>query len=89
MQLRAALRSARLMPRGAVFTEGEGINDRGDIVGLYRSSDGVTHGFLLRDGNFTSINNPGAAYTDARGVWTTPTQPLRNIAPVKSQSRVS
>ncbi len=53
---------------GAVFTEGEGINDRGDIVGLYRSTDGVTHGFLLRDGNFTSINNPGAAYTDARGI---------------------
>ena len=53
---------------GAVFTEVEGINDRGDIVGLYTSNDGVTHGFLLRDGNFNSINYPGAAYTDARGI---------------------
>jgi len=53
---------------GAVLTEGEGINDRGDIVGVCKSSDGVSHGFLLRDGNFTSINFPGAAYTDARGI---------------------
>jgi probable HAF family extracellular repeat protein len=53
---------------GAVRTQAQGINDRGSIVGLYRSSDGVAHGFLLRDGDFTSINYPGAAYTDARGI---------------------
>jgi hypothetical protein len=52
---------------GAVRTQPQGINDSGSIVGLYRSNDGVAHGFLLRDGDFTSINYPGAAYTDARG----------------------
>ncbi len=53
---------------GAVRTQVQGINDSGSIVGLYRSSDGVAHGFLLRDGDFTSLNYPGAAYTDARGI---------------------
>ena len=53
---------------GAVRTQAQGINDRGSVVGLYKSSDGVTHGFLLRDGNFTSIDYPGASYTDARGI---------------------
>ena len=52
----------------AGVTQAQGISDRGDIVGLYTSSDGLTHGFLLKDGNFTSINYPGAAYTDARGI---------------------
>lgn len=53
---------------GAVRTQPQGINDSGSMVGLYRNSDGVTHGFLLRDGNFTSIDYPGASYTDARGI---------------------
>jgi hypothetical protein len=53
---------------GAALTQALGINDRGAIVGLYKSSDGVGHGFLLRYGDFISINYPGAAYTDARGI---------------------
>jgi uncharacterized membrane protein len=53
---------------GAVLTQAQGISDSGDIVGLYTSSDGVGHGFVLRDGNFITINYPGAANTDARGI---------------------
>jgi uncharacterized membrane protein len=51
----------------ATFTNAQGINPQGDIVGFYGNSQG-THGFLLSDGTFTSIDYPGAAYTDARGI---------------------
>ena len=43
-----------------------GINARGDIVGDYFDAGG-RHGFLLRDGVFSSINVPGAL-TSARGI---------------------
>jgi hypothetical protein len=39
-----------------------GINDRGDIVGLYRSG-GVTHGYLLSEGKSATIDFPGASFT--------------------------
>lgn len=31
---------------GAVWSECDGINARGDIVGVYGSSDGKVHGFV-------------------------------------------
>ena len=52
---------------GATLTSAQGINSRGEIVGLYVDSSG-THGFVVRDGWFTKIDYPGAVYTDARGV---------------------
>src|SRR5262245_20883531 len=52
---------------GATLTSAQGINPRGDIVGFYINAAG-THGFVRRDGVFTTINYPGAAYTDARGI---------------------
>jgi hypothetical protein len=45
------------------FTEADGINDRGDVVGTYRSGTALTdplHGFLLHDGSYTTIDVPGA-----------------------------
>jgi uncharacterized membrane protein len=55
---------------GGDYTEAHGINERGDIVGLYyTAADGVSHGFLLRKGVFTTIDVPGAAETlGARGI---------------------
>lgn len=50
---------------GAVETVARGINDQGDIVGIYAlEEDGADHGFL-RDhhGNFTTIDFPGAEET--------------------------
>jgi probable HAF family extracellular repeat protein len=44
---------------GAVQTEAFGINAAGDIVGRYEDTHGVQHGFLLRNGLFTSIDSPG------------------------------
>jgi uncharacterized membrane protein len=62
---------------GAVFTTARGINSQGDIVGTYWTSYGnaniqyvppnnTGHGFLLRAGNYSSIDFPGAVLTD---VW--------------------
>jgi uncharacterized membrane protein len=52
---------------GAASTVAEGINARGDIVGIY-AAGGVTRGFLYSKGEFTSIQVEGAAYTEARGI---------------------
>lgn len=52
---------------GAISTNGQGINARGDIVGGYVDKTG-NHGYLLRHGTVTTIDYPGAAYTDARGI---------------------
>ena len=46
-------------------TLANGINARGDIVGRYADADGVFHGFLLRQGVFSTIDFPGASLTAA------------------------
>ena len=33
---------------GSAFTRGNGLNDRGDIVGFYEDAHGVEHGFVQR-----------------------------------------
>lgn len=52
---------------GATFTNAQGINSRGDIVGFFGNASG-THGYLLSGGTFVVIDYPGAIYTDARGI---------------------
>jgi probable HAF family extracellular repeat protein len=52
-------------------SEGIGINDSGQIVGVYFSSSNgtfVAHGFLDSNGAFSSIDDPGAAGTYAYGI---------------------
>ncbi len=44
------------------------INDSGQIVGRYRDTAGIVHGFLLSNGVFSSITFPGATFTRAIGV---------------------
>ncbi|GAC1656525.1 MAG: hypothetical protein NVS4B3_22350 [Gemmatimonadaceae bacterium] len=51
-----------------MFTLAMGVNPRGDIVGSYVDGSGVSHGYVLRDGEFTAIDFPGAAGTEARGI---------------------
>ncbi|HEV2690922.1 MAG TPA: hypothetical protein VGV35_20340 [Bryobacteraceae bacterium] len=52
----------------AKSTSASGINVRGQIVGSYTDQANVTHGFLLRDDDFTTIDYPGAVATQARGI---------------------
>jgi len=52
---------------GADSTQALGINNNGDIVGLY-TLGGQTHGFLYKAGTFSSIDVPGAIQTVAQGI---------------------
>jgi uncharacterized membrane protein len=51
-----------------------GLNSQGDVVGDYcdappcRFDNGTVHGFLLREGEFTTIDVPGAVATSAYGI---------------------
>jgi hypothetical protein len=55
---------------GANFTVAGSINDRGDIVGWYILPSAPTqrHGFLLKDGVFSSFDPPGSIFTNALGI---------------------
>lgn len=54
---------------GAVNTRPMGINNRGDVVGIYVNPDSRTHGFLLdHKGEFTSIDVPAAIQTNAQRI---------------------
>jgi probable HAF family extracellular repeat protein len=57
-------------PKGAVAVYGAAINDSGAIVGYYTDSSGVYHGYLLKNGKYTTLNVPGAADTFATGINT-------------------
>src|SRR5438046_10641278 len=52
---------------GATATTAWGINAGGDVVGDYVDPAGVRHGFLVRNGEFTTIDFPNAL-TSARGI---------------------
>jgi hypothetical protein len=52
---------------GGFFTSAQGINSRGELVGVYvDTADG--HGYLLRRGTFTSIDFHGATFTFALNI---------------------
>jgi hypothetical protein len=55
---------------GATATEVMGINDHGDIVGVYQLPGPLSfHGFLRHDGQFTTIDDPAAQFgTTAFGI---------------------
>jgi hypothetical protein len=57
---------------GAGFTNANAVNDSGDIVGVYRTRTATgalaaPRGFLLRNGQFSTISVPGAGRTRAFG----------------------
>jgi probable HAF family extracellular repeat protein len=50
-------------------TYARGINDAGQIVGLYEDSSGTQHGFLYSGGKYTTIDDPlGTVDTAAFGI---------------------
>ena len=59
---------------GARATVPTKVNDAGQIVGLYLDSGGKQHGFLLRKGQYSTIDYPGAAATEALAInnWPIP-----------------
>jgi len=59
-------------PFGSSFAQALGINDQGDIVGVYVDSSMAQHGFIgIPDGasyNYTSFDPPGSASTTINGI---------------------
>src|SRR6516162_8053210 len=53
---------------GASSTHAYGINNSGQMVGVFTDVGNVTHGFLLSSGIFSTIDYPGAALTVAAGI---------------------
>ncbi len=47
-------------PTSSRFTHAYGLNDRGDVVGVYSDAQFVYHGYLLQDGVFTEVTVPDA-----------------------------
>ena len=69
LQLQAAdYTYVRISVPGSIETWANGINARGDIVGLYLTADGGTHGYVLRKGVFTTIEHPDADALAARRI---------------------
>src|SRR6516165_5159446 len=48
-------------PLAALGSAATGINSSGQVVGEFTDSRSVTHGYLLSDGQYTTIDAPGAA----------------------------
>ena len=53
---------------GAVATEVWGSNNHGDLVGAYGDRFGLFHGFVYKNGQFTTVDGPGAAFTQIRSI---------------------
>jgi hypothetical protein len=58
---------------GALFTEADGINDNGDIVGIFADTDDHVQGFLCPKctkgtPTFVPINVPKSTFTKAFGI---------------------
>jgi len=54
-------------PAGSTGSQAIGINDHGDVNGNFGDSNG-SHGFLLKDGNYTTLDVPGALLTLGGGI---------------------
>jgi hypothetical protein len=52
---------------GSTYTQARGVNDLGEIVGIYMNSTGQ-HGYIDKGGVFTSFDAPGAVSTTINGV---------------------
>jgi probable HAF family extracellular repeat protein len=54
----------------ATYTDAVGINNRGEIVGSFGDAQGRRHGYVLRNGTFTTLDFPaqGVIETGAKGI---------------------
>ena len=52
----------------AISTQAEGINDNGDVVGLYIDSAGSQHGYVKKGSKYTSIDVKGDTSSEAWGI---------------------
>jgi probable HAF family extracellular repeat protein len=69
---------------GAVATVPFGINSRGHVVGFYLDANQVRHGFLFKNGAYTTIDHPLAS-SDSQGPR--PQRPRPDRRPVRARCR--
>ena len=56
-------------PLGTKGTDALGINNKGQIVGVYYDSSDIPHGFLYSHGHYKTLNDPlGTEGTEAFGI---------------------
>ncbi len=55
-------------PFGAVSSFASSVSPAGTVVGIYTTSSGVTHGYQLYQGSFTSNDFPGSIFTFNGGI---------------------
>jgi probable HAF family extracellular repeat protein len=55
-------------PNGTVASQANGINSRGDIVGVYVGADFEYHGFLLSHGQYATLDDPDGLGTIPQGI---------------------
>jgi len=55
-------------PESSPYAVADGINNSGLVTGYYEDADSVFHGFVWHDGQFKTVDYPGAAYTLLYGV---------------------
>ncbi len=60
--------SADINDPHAVSTVTAAINNSGEIAGFYTDKSGAIHGFLDNNGQFTTVNAPGASETELLGL---------------------
>jgi len=53
---------------GSLTTDAWQIDDLGVIVGDFSDADGFVHGYVLKNGRFTRIDQPGPNQTSTRGI---------------------
>jgi probable HAF family extracellular repeat protein len=54
--------------KGGFGTQANGINDLGEVVGVFTDQKGVFHGFLWALGQAFSLDFPNVPYTEAHGI---------------------
>lgn len=57
-----------IAPPGSIATQGQGINDKGQVVGAFIDSTGAQHGFLLTGAKYTTLNVPSHTLASATGI---------------------
>jgi hypothetical protein len=55
-------------PVDSPYAVAVGINNAGLVTGYYQDASFIYHGFVWRNGEFTTVDYPGAAYTSLQGV---------------------
>jgi uncharacterized membrane protein len=53
---------------GPLLTYAQGLNDAGDVVGIYVDAQQQIHGFVLQGTTYSSLDFPGAVATEALGI---------------------